>query len=116
MKKLLLALLMVPLFATAKGSSHPPTESMKSNIVDMSYAERVLIFQSDSNAISSDGIMLVCRFPSISDSRDGTCLNNKQNAWQDATKIDIPGFTLVGFEYRWVGSGYRQLLLYFTKK
>jgi hypothetical protein len=118
MKKLLLSLLMAPMFAMAHGSSHPPVthEQTRSTIVDMSYAQRVLVFQSEANAVSNDGIMLVCRFPSITSYRDGTCLNNNQNAWQDATKVVIPGFELIGFEYRWVGSGYRNLILYYSVK
>jgi hypothetical protein len=35
----------------------------------------------------------------------------------DVNNLRIPGYQLVGFEYRFVGSGgYRQLLLYFKKQ
>lgn len=109
-------LLLSPFFVMAKGSSHPAStsDSPKSTIVDISYAQRVLIF--DHNDISVDGIILVCdrKYEVF---KRGVCVDsNNQNQWMDIENIRIPNFELTGFEYRWHSSGNRVLLLYFSKK
>lgn len=111
-------LLLSPFFVMAKGSSHPAStsDSPKSNIVDMSYAQRVLIYDSDHNEISVNGIIMVCdrKYRVL---RRGICNDsNDQNQWMDIENIRIPNFELTGFEYRWHSSGNRVLLLYFSKK
>jgi hypothetical protein len=126
MKKLLLSFLVFPLLvlaqgfpiaAMAGGSSTPkPPDQSQSNIVELSYAQRVLIFTSEYNSVSVDGIILVCQYPNIGDGR-GTCLNkDNQNAWVEASRIVIPGYVLTGFEYRYAGLGFRHLILYFKAK
>lgn len=116
MKKLILALLF-PVAAWA-GSGSQGSEETRTSVVDLSYAQRVMHFSYERNAISSDGVILVCMFPNKSSWNNGTCLDAKDNnAWMDASNLRIPGFELTGFEYRFPGSGgYRNLLLYFKKK
>lgn len=92
-------LLLSPFFVMAKGSSHPAStsDSPKSTIVDISYAQRVLIF--DHNDISVDGIILVCdrKYEVF---KRGVCVDsNNQNQWMDIENIRIPNFELTGFEY-----------------
>jgi hypothetical protein len=113
-KKLILALLF-PAVAWA-GSGSKGVEDTPTTIVNLSYAQRVMHFSSERNAISADGVILVCM--AKSSWKDGTCLDAKDNnAWMDVNNLRIPGYQLVGFEYRFVGSGgYRQLLLYFKKQ
>ena len=110
-------LLLSPFFVMAKGSSHQTTsDSPKSNIVDISYAQRILIYEWSHNEISVDGIILVCdrKYKVF---RQGTCNDsNDQNQWMDIENIRIPNFELTGFEYRWHSTGNRVLLLYFSKK
>ena len=116
MKKLLIALLF-PLTAMAAASPKAGEES-PSSVIDFSYAQRVLTFQSERNAISADGVIVVCLAANKSDWRDNTCLDaNGKNAWTDVANINIPGHVLIGFEYRFTGSGgYRNLVLYFKKR
>lgn len=111
-KLLLLPLLLASFVATAATRPVTPDQS-RSSIVDIS--QRVLIFQQSDNSISADGVILVCRLPSIS-IENGRCLNNGVNAWTEATNISIPGYVLTSFEHRWVGAGFRQLILYFEKR
>ena len=122
MKKLLtiLAASMIAASAIAHGSSHPApaSENQMMNVVSWKHAQRSLIFSSDYNTATPDGILLVCFSPNEGSSRDATCKNKSgQNQWVDVSTIQIPGFELVSFEYRYVGSGgYRTLILYFGKK
>lgn len=119
MKKLLIALSMIPAFAFAKGSSHPPQSDtqVSPSIIEFKYAQRVLHFSPTMNSIAADGTILVCQYPNKGN-WDGECLNDKkQNAWVSIDSIQIPGYEKVAFEYRMVGSsGYRNLLIYFSKK
>lgn len=116
MKKLLIALLL-PLTAWA-GSGSQGSEETRTNIIDLSYAQRVMHFQSERNAISVDGAILVCMQPNKTNWNNGTCLDAKDNnQWTDVSNIRINGYELTGFEYRLAGSGgYRNLFLYFKKK
>lgn len=110
------ALTVLSSVAMAKGSSHPATSSADSSIIDVEYAQRVLTFSAERNAITPDGILVVCQ-PQYEITRKNECQDEKtNNRWADIFALQIPGHVLVGYEIRFVGSGYRNVILYFRKK
>lgn len=116
MKHIITALLLVAsTAAAAHGSSHPPQTSSTSDSSRASFTAlpRVLIFNSERNSAAADGSILVC--PQPSRANGGECVdNNGNNAWQRVEWITPAGFKLDSYEYRFVGSGYRTLLVYFA--
>lgn len=117
MKKLIIAsLMMTASVVYAHGSSYAGSKAEQTtNIVDIGYAQRVLVFESERNTATVDGQILVCRYPAEAKWQVSSCTLNGANNWQDIYTIKIPGFVLVGYEYRFV-SGSRILLLYYRLK
>jgi hypothetical protein len=102
--------------AAAKGSSASPGEGSGS-VMSFADVPRALVFGSDRNAIGLDGQLLVClpEFKSTVAQGDWACVDaNGRNAWSIAENA-LRGYKLSAYEIRYVGSGYRTLILYFGK-
>ena len=123
MKKLLLALLLIPSFAFAGGSSQasPSDDATTTSLVSFKKYPRTLQFTSAYHALAIDGSILVCIHPNKPPdiwNYKSECFNSRgENAWQLAQNINVPGFELTAYELRFPGqTPHRQLILYFSKK
>jgi hypothetical protein len=118
MKKLIaLALGVLMASATFAGTS-PQASADESTQASADFAKypRVLTFDSSRNAMTPDGVLLVCPLPAEANWRENTCTINTKNAWVTAENA-LPGWVLKRYDIRMVGSGgYRHLILYFSKK
>lgn len=114
--RFLTSLLLLPLLVFGNGVRAEGSRGV--GTIEIAYATRVLHFDHTRNAISPEGVIAVCLFPNDNSMGRNTCINAKgNNQWQDIFTIDIPGYQLVGFEYRLAGTGaYRNLFLYFRRK
>lgn len=115
MKKLFGLLLLVCSAAGAK--SAPVTNNDAGARVAFNSEDRVQIFEYNRNSISPDAQILVCPM-NMEATRDvGVCLDaNKKNAWQLLANSAPQGYQVVSYEFRFIGSGYRTLIVYYSKK
>lgn len=78
--------------------------------------DRVQIFESIRNSITVDGQIVVCPL-NMRSSISGDCIDdNKQNAWQLLANSAPQGYQVVSYEFRFIGAGYRTLIVYYGKK
>lgn len=118
MKRSLLAaaLILASSLAVAKSSSSDSPDA-GGNAVPWVQNMRALHFNSERNAMSVDGKILVC--PGMFETRynDGryNCLDTKnQNAWQEIEWVIPRGYKIHAIDYRLSGrDGYRSLIIYF---
>lgn len=78
---------------------------------------RALVFDANRNSVTADGRLLVCPAQAKTDNRQypDKCTDaNGMNAWIYAEQA-LASYTLKAYEFRWIGSGYRQLILYFAR-
>ncbi len=102
-----LMLCLISSFVLAKSTT--PSVETKGSIVTFSQNDRVIIYTSERNSVTSDGLLLVCPNIFIAQYNGRTCLNaNGRNAWSLLSN-SLPGFTPTGYEIRmWT---YNQVLI-----
>lgn len=97
--------------AYANGSSDVGDGSSRQSIVKISEYPRVIVYEKPDYTFTSNGEMLVCRFPN-SASYTNKCTDSAgSNRWERVQDIKIPGYVLDGYEIR--TSRYNYLVLYF---
>lgn len=117
MKKIILGMLfMVSAAAMAKRPAVTANESGAR--VAFNPDDRVQIFEYTRNSITVDGQIMICPMNMEAHWRDSVCLDaNKKNAWTLLANSTPPGYQVVAYEFRHVGSGgYRILIVYYGKK
>lgn len=97
----------------AKGSSHPKASEGGGSVMSFDEAPRTLHFWDTRNAVSREGYILVCP-EEFSADYNWNCTEKKsgENRWQRLEWVVPQGFKIVGYEYRFVGSGSRILVVY----
>ena len=100
--------------AHANGSSNPQTGSEGGSVMSYAQAPRAMTFDYLRNANSVEGYLLVCPFAFKGDGDGCTDRKTGANAWQTFESVAPPGFKVLSYEIRYVGQGYRNLIIYFT--
>lgn len=113
----LLCTLAAGAFAKSPGAAEPGA----ANFVPIELAQRVTLFDDERTWHNSNGEILICPHPFAAGWKDKTCLdkNDKNNTsrWMTLNSMTIPGFTISGIDYRFIGSGgYRMLIVYWRAK
>ncbi len=97
--------------ATQYGSQLPSSR--------VSYAElpRVQVLDTPRHAITAQGEILICPADADASWKDlGVCTRNSRNAWASVDSLVTPGYTLDSYEFRFVGSSGKQVLLLYWRK
>lgn len=118
MKAFIAFLLMLPILAFAKGSSHPKAGEAGASFVPIELAQKTMHFSSERIWQDTVGNILVCPLSAKVDSYPRKCEEGtKKYAWVAMTDLKIPGYEISGFSISFAGShGYTQLMVYFRKK